>query len=388
MADNRLRQYRERIGTQKQIIATQSAENNKLRQELEALRCQLDKSNSDTDTDEEHDAPSYAHWHEADRVYRCSGCATEVVDGVCQGCGEEYDSDDEEHPEDSISTQSLALDPDRTSHERGTTPLLDPGVYLVPKEYRGREDEYRALLERGATRLMCETFHLEFRTDVGIIAWADTDLFAEFSGPGMLKHDTWCIRLGRRVVLDEEDLDGACFIQDLLEDALLFPLRSAISDKVAERWHTVQLSQLSCTWETRLMVDPNDQNAPVSEDVVQSDESADSDKENAFYDPTQYPDLLPSSKERERLIQMEDEALEDEGGKSGDVVIQQAGYEEGEDSESSDEATVDWDMPDAVWEEDTEMSQSEDSDSSSGVDMTTEDGDDSSSEGSESHSEA
>ena len=86
-------------------------------------------------------------------------------------------------------------------------------------------DEYTQLLRRGATRLMCETFYLEFTKEDGIFAWADQNLYEEFSGPLMLPGDFWKIHLGRRIELDEDDLDGGQFLEELLEDALYFANR-------------------------------------------------------------------------------------------------------------------------------------------------------------------
>ncbi|KAJ7181698.1 hypothetical protein C8R43DRAFT_277534 [Mycena crocata] len=81
---------------------------------------------------------------------------------------------------------------------------------------------------------MCETFHLEFHPDVGIVAWADGDSYDDFSGPLMQEGDLWEIMLGRRVKLDEDDADA--FMEALSEDALVFPLLSTC------QWETVEES--------------------------------------------------------------------------------------------------------------------------------------------------
>ena len=113
------------------------------------------------------------------------------------------------------STINQAIHHDRSLVPRGNTPLLeDNGILLrhpPPVEYRqkNREDEYKELLRRGATRIMCETFHLEFSQQHGIYAWADPQLFEEFSGPEMENGDFWKIHLGRRISLDEDDEDGS-----------------------------------------------------------------------------------------------------------------------------------------------------------------------------------
>lgn len=109
---------------------------------------------------------------------------------------------------------------------------------------------------RGATRTMCETFNLEFKNETGIIAWADCGLFESMSGPAMRKGHLWKIYLGRRIQLNDDDLDGSEFIEDLLEDAVLFPLRSSRSSRVQERWETVQES--AGLWATRPMANPHE----------------------------------------------------------------------------------------------------------------------------------
>lgn len=100
----------------------------------------------------------------------------------------------------SVSTNGVAIHPDRSLVPRGNTPLLDldpADNHILPEGYRGRETEYFQLLKRGATRLMCETFHLEFTYKDGIFAWADTNIYDEFSGPLMKTGDFWKIHLGR-----------------------------------------------------------------------------------------------------------------------------------------------------------------------------------------------
>jgi hypothetical protein len=104
-------------------------------------------------------------------------------------------------------------------------------------------DEYTQLLRRGATRLMCETFHLEFTKEDGIFAWADQNLYEEFAGPLMQPGDFWKIHLGRRIELDEDDLDGAQFLEELLEDALYFASHLI-------PWETVE--ETPGIWVTRL----------------------------------------------------------------------------------------------------------------------------------------
>ncbi|KAG6842653.1 hypothetical protein H0H93_003954, partial [Arthromyces matolae] len=117
------------------------------------------------------------------------------------------DDENEEQPEDTLLIEA-SYDSDREQGPRSTTPLSS-----IPRSARPlpayTQAEYDALLQRGATRLMIETFHLEFSDERGIFAWADTALYEEFGGPKMLKGDFWKIQLGRRFDLDEDDHDGS-----------------------------------------------------------------------------------------------------------------------------------------------------------------------------------
>ncbi|TFY73242.1 hypothetical protein EWM64_g10770 [Hericium alpestre] len=124
-----------------------------------------------------------------------------------------------------MSTNDDWLQSDRQMVPRGITPLLDAAVHMSAPGHYCPDDEYKALIARGASRLMCETFQLRFTHEHGIVAWADDALFEDFSGPGMKQGDLWKICLGRRIVLDEDDPDGSLFIEGLLEEAMLFPLR-------------------------------------------------------------------------------------------------------------------------------------------------------------------
>ncbi len=97
---------------------------------------------------------------------------------------------------------------------------------------------------------MCKKFYLEFSDEQGIFAWADEDLYEEFAGPQMGVEDVWKIHLGRRITLDMDDLDGSEFIEGLIEDALLFPLRHPLSKQDSEKWQTVEESP--GIWVTKL----------------------------------------------------------------------------------------------------------------------------------------
>ncbi|KAJ7581739.1 hypothetical protein C8J56DRAFT_1056742 [Mycena floridula] len=165
--------------------------------------------------------PPTAQWDEYDQIYRCSNCFWEIDDGTCP-CYAEFDIPMTDTNATWSVTASEAAQEDRCTASRGNTPTLPIEKGFVPAEYSNpwtrREEEYEQLLRRGATRIMCETFHLEFTNDEGIVAWADSDLYEAFSGPPMQVGDFWKIYLGRRIQLDSQDSDGSQFIEDLLED--------------------------------------------------------------------------------------------------------------------------------------------------------------------------
>lgn len=148
----------------------------------------------------------------------------------------------------SVITDNKMVRSDRQLPLRGSTPLLDvdPSQLFpanIANGFIGREEEYAALLMRGATRSMCELFDLEFALESGIVAWADEYIFEEFSGPAMKQGDRWKIHLGRRVRLSKGDIDGSIFMEELLEEALYFPAG------VNSRWKTVQ--ERGGVWVTR-----------------------------------------------------------------------------------------------------------------------------------------
>lgn len=217
--------------------------------------------------------------------------------------------------------------------------------------YVSREDEYEELLARGATRLMCETFELQF-TLGGIVAWADQNIFDEFTGSGMKKGDRWKICLGRRIQLDEEDLDGSQFVEDFLEDAVLFPLHFPLSNRVAERWETVEVT--SGVWETRPMLDVDDQrvqggaDGDAGEDGVEVgdkyEDEDDSEIDEDLYDPEAFPGLVDTDEAFIRALLQEDLALGplDDADPQAlgitvnpDNVVVQAGYESDGSAESA-----------------------------------------------------
>ncbi|KDR78012.1 hypothetical protein GALMADRAFT_244983 [Galerina marginata CBS 339.88] len=218
-----------------------------------------------------------------DELYTCTQCTYEVVDGVCFWCWKAHRWLVDETAQETVSTDTQAIHPDRSLVPRGNTPLREIGIQReIPASYRpshypvrreSREDEYLELLKRGATRFMCEVFSLEFTYLGGIYAWADDDLFREFSGPLMQPGDLWKIHLGRRIALDEGDEDGSEFIEGLLEDVLLYPYRSAFSKKKYEKWETVEESP--GIWVTRLQ---DSKGANDDDNDSLTDESCDEDE--------------------------------------------------------------------------------------------------------------
>ncbi|KAH8106510.1 hypothetical protein DFH11DRAFT_1712013 [Phellopilus nigrolimitatus] len=200
-----------------------------------------------------------AIWDPDDSVHRCLECSWEIEDSMCLNCGIEYpipEDDEDETLYDSIVTDHEALNPDRRLAPRGCTPTLDIGRIReidIPAAYRKRKDEYTALLARGATRMMCETFRLDFSEETGIVAWADHNVFEAFSGPAMKQGDHWKIFLGRCVELEGDDLDGAQFVEDLLEEVLMYPLLALDLDSPEEKWETVEESP--GIWSTRPVVE-------------------------------------------------------------------------------------------------------------------------------------
>ncbi|KAL5530972.1 hypothetical protein ACEPAG_3848 [Sanghuangporus baumii] len=158
---------------------------------------------------------------------------------------------------------------------------------------------------------MCETFCLEFTQEKGIVAWADDELFKSFSGMSMKNGDSWKIYLGRRIHLDEDDIDGAQFIEDLLEEVLLFPsshLRGPLGLERAKRemrWVTEQESR--GIWATRPVVEEYVSTCTGQQDcpcVVCDDQSDSSTCQLDITDKTLYEeedDALECALPRENL---------------------------------------------------------------------------------------
>ncbi|THH04738.1 hypothetical protein EW145_g5301 [Phellinidium pouzarii] len=129
---------------------------------------------------------------------------------------------------------------------------------------------------------MCEVFILEFTEEVGIVAWADQDIFDAHSSPMMKNGHLWKIYLGRRIDLDVDDLDGAQFREDLLEEVILFPLRILVCthNGTEERWETVE--EMPGLWATRPVANrgPNENIQEPDDDEKMDTEEADHEKDS------------------------------------------------------------------------------------------------------------
>ncbi|KAG6861477.1 hypothetical protein C0995_016256 [Termitomyces sp. Mi166 len=204
-----------------------------------------------------------ATYDPSEGVDRCIECAWEVLEGFCENCQKEHEvnEDGDEEPKDSLLTD-VTYDPDREQAPRCTTPLL-----TIPRVIRPLPgysyDQCNALLQRGATRLMIETFKLEFSHEKGIFAWADSMLYKEFAGPKMLNGDFWKIQLGRRFDLDEDDLDGSSFIEGILEDVVMFPGKK-LGD--GAQWETVEESPGIWVTQMAKTASDNEEDSEESED--------------------------------------------------------------------------------------------------------------------------
>lgn len=178
-------------------------------------------------------------------VYVCmnTACGGEVTEGFCNFCGKQYQLLEVRHDRWSrllwlrvfhflkdefatraISTESQTDHPDRDIAPRGDTPLREIDEHVeIPEAYASRKAEYKELLRRGATPEMCDLFYLQFHPNTGICAWLPEDIFNEFAGPAMEDEDEWQIYLGRRVTLEENDVDGREFVKNILDDISALP---------------------------------------------------------------------------------------------------------------------------------------------------------------------
>lgn len=182
---------------------------------------------------------------------------------------------------------------DRAVRPRATTPV-DPlpsnALDDVPELYVSSPAEYESLLQRGATRQMCERYCLRYTRKRGIVAEADEELLDLFSTPILrsqiadvdeddeeaLNRCEWYIHLGRRIALDRDnDANGHDFVIALIEDTLIYPIRSEYSKCFAERWETVAVSPGK--WVSR----PIDKCGPGAAGEYERDEMSEGDESEA-----------------------------------------------------------------------------------------------------------
>ncbi|KAG6905914.1 hypothetical protein DXG01_016970 [Tephrocybe rancida] len=273
-------------------------------------------------------------------VDRCVDCCWEVVGGLCEVCRKEHkqveDEDNPWDPKDSLHT-AITYDSDREQAPRGDTPLPVMGRPTRPLSGYTHE-QYTALLRRGATRLMIETFNLEFTYETGIFAWADPTLYAEFAGPKMREKDFWKIQLGRRFFLDDDDLDGSAFIEGLLEDAILYPGRGGT------QWETVEPG----IWLTRTVVRAiggnHDEEGDIEEDEPDVDinladtddeEDEDEDEEDEEEDGEDI-DSEENDPAEERLQDVLLQPFVDDG-----PILLRPGYDTSDDASDDEKMAVD-----------------------------------------------
>lgn len=263
------------------------------------------------------------------------------------------------------STENQAIHYDRSLVPRGNTPLLPDSLfdrYPPLAEYRSREGEYKELLRRGATRIMCETFHLEFSLQGGIYAWADPQLFEESAGPAMKKGDFWKIHLGRRVSLDQDDEDGSAFIDGLRCSSLTVGRRLNVRSRNGKPWktHLVYGSPVSRPIEIATLESKNfdSDDEDRSEDIENAHENEDMALENPpteDTDPIRADNYTFSDSEEEEDKEDEDETVDDEDDDEDDEDDEEddEDKEDEEDEEDEDEdmgAYITAQDPDGVWE--------------------------------------
>lgn len=90
--------------------------------------------------------------------------------------------------------------------------------------------------------------------EMHVVAWADYQLFAEYSTDVIQDGEKWKIHLGRRIYLHQNDPDGSIFMEEFLEEVMR-PLRE-------DQWETIKEGD---TWVTRpvaaaIAVDVNGEN--------------------------------------------------------------------------------------------------------------------------------
>ncbi|KAF7306955.1 hypothetical protein MIND_00488300 [Mycena indigotica] len=283
----------------------------------------------------EGDEITFALFDEKDEIFRCPDCGWELEEGGC--CGREYEPGPwQEYPYEGIHEH-----PDRLLSSRESTPLPNPDFETghlgptVPAMYQERREEYDELRKRGATRLMCETFNLEFSEETGIVAWADGDLYTEFAGPSMQKGDFWKIMLGRCVELDDDDLDGSQFIETLVEETLVQP---AAIETCSLYWETVEESP--GIWVTR----PNESltEAQQQEAVVVAEYSTSDDDEELEISEVDLPLPIEEEQLEEAPIKMEEDVTLGSVD-SNDPEVESDCYSSMSDTEEEDDDDSDFD---------------------------------------------
>ncbi|KIJ48506.1 hypothetical protein M422DRAFT_28447 [Sphaerobolus stellatus SS14] len=272
-------------------------------------------------------------WDGDDDVFRCSDCDYEVIEGECIWCGlkHQYDEEDEDALEydRSVQTDTTDIRSARLLAQRSMTPLRT--TYeddRPPSSFKGTREEYTALLQRGATRLMIATFHMDFKDETGIIAWADQDLYELWTTDIMKDGDYWKLMLGRRIKLSPDDPDGSEWIGDFLEDA--FVTRSVSFYETVEEsagiWVTrptergMNLARWSLTGDESLMKNERSD----SEDSDSDTEMAENDEElEETIGPINYEDDYESeaeSAEEDLMYVAEDEPEENEEERKREAV--------------------------------------------------------------------
>ncbi|KAL0059835.1 hypothetical protein AAF712_013372 [Marasmius tenuissimus] len=217
--------------------------------------------------DEEEEDGIAPIWSKEDDIYRCALCNWEIVEAECQGCWYDYSNYDCEFDpiygdnlDHSDTTFHLLNDDYLLPLERSTTPLISVNparlrADTVAYGYEHRLNEYESLLSRGATRPMCEMFSLSFSPETGITLdmTENDDLFDSWAGEAILAKEchSWTVSLGREIRLDPDDIDGSDYIEDFLEEALLYST-GRLEDPGSLFWVTKEVSWGH--WDTRAVV--------------------------------------------------------------------------------------------------------------------------------------
>lgn len=245
-------------------------------------------------------------------VYRCVECAGEVCDGMCQFCSRRYsyevrlttytdainrklrqwhqtkpsvpqtppENSDNALYHSSVLTENTYMQADRLAKQRGATLIrIEEATHALASRRNGKwphgdrsmdeccfclsDGDYYALIGRGATDAMIETFQMEFSEKEAItsyyvllltiiikarassscslfarttselqhrniiffylsitVAWADETLFRKFTTNVMGLGDQWKIYLSRRILLSHNDADGSISVEELTDEIM------------------------------------------------------------------------------------------------------------------------------------------------------------------------